>query len=63
MSRRLMHEIGVQHVGVADTIGVGTPEKTKRAMAAALQVYELADGVRPFSRHYMAWRRPTCMPA
>jgi hydroxymethylglutaryl-CoA lyase len=38
-----MHEIGVQHIGVADTIGVGTPEKTKRAMAAALQIYELAD--------------------
>lgn len=40
---QLMHDIGVQHVGVADTIGVGTPEKTKRAMDAALQVYELAD--------------------
>jgi len=40
---QLMHEIGVQHVGVADTIGVGTPEKTKHAMDAALQVYELVD--------------------
>jgi hydroxymethylglutaryl-CoA lyase len=40
---QLMHGIGVQHVGVADTIGTGTPEKTKRAMDAALQVYELAD--------------------
>jgi hydroxymethylglutaryl-CoA lyase len=40
---RLMRDIGVQHVGVADTIGVGTPEKTRRAMDAALQVYELAD--------------------
>ncbi len=40
---QLMHDIGVQHVGVADTIGTGTPEKTKRAMDAALQVYELAD--------------------
>jgi hydroxymethylglutaryl-CoA lyase len=39
----LMREIGVQHIGVADTIGVGTPEKTKRAMDAALQVYELTD--------------------
>ena len=40
---QLMHGIGVQHVGVADTIGTGTPEKTKRAMDAALKVYELAD--------------------
>jgi len=39
----LMREIGVQHVGVADTIGVGTPERTKRAMDAALAHYELAD--------------------
>jgi hydroxymethylglutaryl-CoA lyase len=38
---RLMRDIGVAHIGVADTIGVGTPEKTKRVMAAALQVYEL----------------------
>jgi len=40
---RLMHGIGVQHVGVADTIGVGTPEKTKRAIDAALKVYDVAD--------------------
>jgi hydroxymethylglutaryl-CoA lyase len=40
---QLMREIGVQHIGVADTIGIGTPENTKRAMAAALEVYELAD--------------------
>jgi hydroxymethylglutaryl-CoA lyase len=39
----LMKDIGVQHIGVADTIGVGTPEKTKRAMEAALAVYDLAD--------------------
>jgi hydroxymethylglutaryl-CoA lyase len=39
----LMKEIGVQHIGVADTIGVGTPERTKRAMDAALAHYELAD--------------------
>jgi hydroxymethylglutaryl-CoA lyase len=38
---RLMRDIGVQHVGVADTIGVGTPGKTKRAMEAALAVYPL----------------------
>ncbi len=35
--------IGVQHVGVADTIGVGTPLKVQRAMAAALQHYALND--------------------
>jgi len=40
---RLMKEIGVQHCGVADTIGVGTPRATQAAMAAALQHYDLAD--------------------
>ena len=40
---RLMKEIGVQHVGVADTIGVGTPEKTKRAIDAALSIYDVSD--------------------
>ncbi len=38
---RLMKEIGVQHVGVADTIGTGTPEKTKRVMDAVLDIYGL----------------------
>ena len=37
----LMKDIGVQHVGVADTIGVGTPRKVQRALAAALQHYEI----------------------
>ena len=40
---RLMKDIGVQHIGVADTIGVGTPVKVQRAMEAALSVYELND--------------------
>jgi hydroxymethylglutaryl-CoA lyase len=40
---RLMKEIGVQHCGVADTIGVGTPRGTQAAMEAALQHYDLAD--------------------
>jgi len=40
---RLMKQIGVQHVGVADTIGVGTPAKVQRAMEAALKHYELDD--------------------
>ncbi|MEW5879801.1 MAG: hydroxymethylglutaryl-CoA lyase [Pseudomonadota bacterium] len=40
---RLMKDIGVQHIGVADTIGVGTPRATQAAMEAALGVYDLAD--------------------
>ena len=40
---RLMKGIGVQHVGVADTIGVGTPIKVQRALTAALKHYELKD--------------------
>ena len=37
MVARRMKEIGVQHLGVADTIGVGTPRKVQRAMEAALK--------------------------
>jgi hydroxymethylglutaryl-CoA lyase len=40
---RLMKEIGVQHCGVADTIGVGTPLKVQAAMEAALKHYALDD--------------------
>jgi hydroxymethylglutaryl-CoA lyase len=40
---RLMRDIGVQHVGVADTIGVGTPRKTQQAMEAALAFYPLGE--------------------
>ena len=40
---RLMKEIGVQHVGVADTIGVGTPIKVQRAIDATLQHYDIDD--------------------
>ncbi len=40
---RLMKQIGVQHVGVADTIGVGTPVKVQRALEAALKHYDLDD--------------------
>lgn len=39
----LMKGIGVQHIGVADTIGVGTPRKVQRAMEAALQHYGIDD--------------------
>ena len=40
---RLMKDIGVQHIGVADTIGVGTPVKVQRAMEAALKHYAIED--------------------
>jgi len=40
---RLMKQIGVQHIGVADTIGVGTPRKVQAAMEAALKHYDLND--------------------
>lgn len=39
----LMKNIGVQHLGVCDTIGVGTALKVQRAMEAALKHYELKD--------------------
>ena len=37
----LMKAIGVQHIGVADTIGVGTAVKVQRALDAALKHYSL----------------------
>ena len=40
---RLLKGIGVQHMGVADTIGVGTPVKVQRAMDAALKHYAIND--------------------
>ena len=43
MVARLLKGIGVQHMGVADTIGVGTPVKVQRAMDAALGHYSLDD--------------------
>jgi hydroxymethylglutaryl-CoA lyase len=39
----LMKSIGVQHVGVADTIGVGTPLKVQRAVEATLKHYDIND--------------------
>lgn len=39
----LMKGIGVQHIGVCDTIGVGTALQVQRAMEAALRHYELKD--------------------
>jgi hydroxymethylglutaryl-CoA lyase len=37
----LMADIGVQHVGVADTIGVGTPRKVQAAIEATLKHFAL----------------------
>jgi hydroxymethylglutaryl-CoA lyase len=39
----LMKGIGVQHIGVADTIGVGTPGKVQAAIEATLKHFELDD--------------------
>jgi hydroxymethylglutaryl-CoA lyase len=39
----LMKQIGVQHVGVADTIGVGTPRKVQAALEATLKHYAVKD--------------------
>jgi len=38
---QLMKSIGVDHCGVADTIGVGTPNKVRAAMERALRHYPL----------------------
>ncbi len=38
---RLMKRLGVQHLGVADTIGVGTPRKVQRALEAVLKHFSI----------------------
>ena len=43
MVARMMRAIGVDHVGVADTIGVGTPLKVRAAMEAALEHFPIAE--------------------
>jgi hydroxymethylglutaryl-CoA lyase len=40
---RLMKDIGVQHLGIADTIGVGTPRQAQAALERALKHYPLAE--------------------
>ncbi len=40
---RLMKDIGVQHCGIADTIGVGTPRRAQAALERALKHYPLAE--------------------
>src|SRR5690606_16421636 len=39
----LMKAIGVDHCGIADTIGVGTPQRVQAAMERALKHYPLAE--------------------
>lgn len=48
MLARLMKDIGVQRVDVADTIGVGTPLKVQRAIDATLQHF----GIDEVSGHF-----------
>ena len=40
---RLMKDIGVQHIGFADTIGVATPLRVQRALEATLQHFAIDD--------------------
>ena len=39
----MMKDIGVDHCGIADTIGVGTPRRVQAAMERALKHYPLAE--------------------
>jgi hydroxymethylglutaryl-CoA lyase len=45
---RLIREIGVDHCGICDTIGVGTPKRVQAALERALKHYPLAE----ISGHY-----------
>ena len=40
---RLMKDIGVDHCGIADTIGVGTPRRVQAVMERALKHYPVAE--------------------
>src|SRR5450432_3131432 len=40
---RLIREVGVDHCGIADTIGVGTPRRVQAVMERALKHYPLAE--------------------
>ena len=40
---RLIEEIGVDHCGIADTIGVGTPRRVQAVLERALRHYPLAE--------------------
>ena len=41
VTKRLV-EIGAEQIGIADTIGVGTPLKVQRALQAALEYVEIS---------------------
>jgi hydroxymethylglutaryl-CoA lyase len=47
----LMKGIGVDHCGVADTIGTGTPRAAQAALERALKHYPAGRGQRSFPRH------------
>ena len=49
---RLMKDIGVQHVGVADTIGVGTARRAQAALERALKYYPLHEVIGHFDDTY-----------
>ena len=40
---QMMKDLGVHHVGVADTIGVGTPTRVQRALEATLRHFSIDD--------------------
>ena len=40
---KLMKQVGVQHCGIADTIGVGTPRKVQAVLERALKHFPLAE--------------------
>lgn len=42
VTKRLL-EIGAEHIGIADTIGVGTPLKVQQALKAAMDYIDVAD--------------------
>ena len=52
MVAKMMRAIGVDHVGVADTIGVGTPLKVRAAMEAALEHFPIGETSGHFHDNY-----------
>jgi hydroxymethylglutaryl-CoA lyase len=54
---KLMKEIGVDHCGIADTIGVGTPRKVQAAMERALRHFPIEEVSGHFHDTYAQARR------
>ena len=54
---RLIKEIGVDHCGIADTIGIGTPRARPGGARARAQALFRSRGERPFPRHLRAGDR------